>query len=513
MQVRQTFLFVGVLAGLSTAALRAQPAPIAVSFDFANGAQGWSAFFADHPPGVDQAWGFTAEIRPLPAELGVAASGFMISGNNHSDDLAMALKRRLGPADGIEAGRTYWVELELEFASNAPSGAPGVGGSPGDGVYLKAGASASEPKTALDGDDNHLRPTVNVGFQSVGGPAASVVGVIANGRDATAPARYVTLRRTHRHRFPVQAADDGSLWLLVLTDSAFEGPTTLYYQRIQAVLTPIEPVDGTLVNLSTRANVQSGEAVVLAGFVVQGENRGTYLIRGVGPTLAEHGVDSALSDPLLTLRDRHGAAIATNDDWGTAADPDLLRRTAAAVGAFPLREGSLDAALRVELEPGLYSALLDGKGRSGVGLVEIYEVDGETSAPRLINLSTRAQLGAGENAVFAGFYVRGPNPERILIRAVGPTLQDHGIQRPATDPVLTLYANGSTIAVNDSWEQINAGAEIASAAARSGAFPLRTNSRDAALLVTLTPGLYSIQVEEGSPVRDGIVLVEVYRVP
>src|SRR5690606_2523779 len=108
-------------------------------------------------------------------------------------------------------------------------------------------------------EENHLRPSVNVGFQSQGGPAATVVGVIANGRDATDPAQFVALTRGHRHGFPVRADAGGRLWLLVMTDSAFEGPTTLHYLRIRATLTPVELGGGAgLINLSTRGRVYPG---------------------------------------------------------------------------------------------------------------------------------------------------------------------------------------------------------------------------------------------------------------
>ncbi|MGH8018957.1 MAG: hypothetical protein ACREIA_11805 [Opitutaceae bacterium] len=508
------FLILAIAAGPGPA-FAAVASSVVIEDDFSTGSHGWTAFFLDHPEGVEDEWEMHAGLRELPQELARPGTGFMITGNNHSDDLGMALEKRLSPDDGLVPGQTYWVDFEIDFASNAPSGAFGVGGSPGDSVYLKAGASATEPGGVLDPEDGHIRPTINVGFQSVGGPAASSAGVIANGRDAAEPAQFVALSRVHRHRFPVRAGAAGQLWLLVMTDSAFEGPTTLYYLRIRASLTPVDIGDGSgIVNLSSRARVHPGDGALIAGFVVQGEGPGSCVVRVVGPSLADHGIADPLGDPRLRLFHASDVLLMENDDWPAFPALEALRAAMAGAGAFPLRENSSDAAVVAELGAGIYTAVASGGDDiPGTGLIEIYAVPAEDRAGRLVNLSTRANIGETAGNIITGLVIGGPHPERVLLRAAGPALAAHGVANPAVDPVLTLYSGETVIATNQAWEKINAGEEIAAAAAEAGAFLFAEGSRDAALLVALAPGSYTLVVEEAEITPARTALVEVYSVP
>jgi hypothetical protein len=233
-------LSVSLLVMAAFVTSRAQSSPVLTSFDFRNGAQGWQAGFADYPPAYNQndLYQLRAEMRSLPLELGVAGSGFYIQGSNHSDDLFMFLKRRLGPSEGIVAGQKYQLRFTIIFASNAQSMCGGVGGPPGEGVTLKAGGSPVEPLAV--GDAFGLRMNVDKGNQAVGGPAASVTGNIANGLPCQPNTRpYVTIQREHLHTFEVTANESGELWLLVGTDSGFEALTALYYQRIDVQLIPV----------------------------------------------------------------------------------------------------------------------------------------------------------------------------------------------------------------------------------------------------------------------------------
>jgi hypothetical protein len=151
----------------------------------------------------------------------------------------MFMKRRLTSADGIVAGQRYQIRYTITFASNAQSGCGGIGGAPGESVVLKAGATSNEPLSILN-SNGYRRMNVNIGNQINGGSAASVVSNIANGQPCdTRSRRYVTLQRTHQHTTEVTATSNGSLWLLVGTDSGFEGLTTLYYQRIEVQLIPV----------------------------------------------------------------------------------------------------------------------------------------------------------------------------------------------------------------------------------------------------------------------------------
>lgn len=130
---------------------------------------------------------------------------------------------------------------------------------------------------------------------------------------------------------------------------------------------------GKMVNIATRGAVGTGDSIMIAGFVVQEGSR-RVLIRGVGPTLGGFGVTGTLADPVIELKNTAGVTVATNDNWNSATNAAAIRTTAAATGAFALAEGSTDAALLVDLEPGAYTVLLSGKNNTtGVAIVEVYE--------------------------------------------------------------------------------------------------------------------------------------------
>lgn len=262
-----------------------------------------------------------------------------------------------------------------------------------------------------------------------------------------------------------------------------------------------------LANISTRALVGSGAEAMFAGFVVTGASPKPVLIRAVGPTLAGFGVSGTLADPQLTLR-RGDEILATNNDWTGA---EIVTATSR-VGGFPLVEGTKDAVILTVLDPGSYTAQVSGAGDStGVAIVEVYDAsEGPMSAEttKLINIATRGRVGGGDQAMIAGLVVRGNAPKQVLIRAIGPTLANYGLAGALSDPELVLRQGDTTIATNDNWA---GDAAIASATAARGAFALDSNSRDAALLITLAPGNYTVQVR-GVGDTTGLALVEVYEV-
>ena len=218
--------------------LPAQPrAPrwVQIVDDFTRGSGGWLAEFSDYDfsqGGMER----MAEVRPLPAETGREGQAYFLQGVNRSDDLFMFLKKPLTAADGITPEATYDVAFLVEFASQDPTGCFGVGGSPGDAVYLKVGASPIEPVPVLGSEG--LRLNLDKGQQSQSGQDATVTGTIANGLPCEPEnQRFTLVERRSRHTNPVQAAGNGELWIFVGTDSAFEGLTQLYYARIVVLLT------------------------------------------------------------------------------------------------------------------------------------------------------------------------------------------------------------------------------------------------------------------------------------
>jgi len=245
---KRLLLVVGIVVGVGLiiyAVLTAISPSIRLEFDFRHGAQGWEAGFAEYSPEMEDMM-LEAGLKPLPSELGINGTGYYLKGMNRSDDLFMFLKRRLGPEDGVVPGQKYRLRFTIIFASNAPSGAVGIGGSLGEAVLLKAGGSPVEPEVYLDPDANYYVIDVDKGLgnDEKGGAAASVVGNIANGLSAEEVdlenPPYVSLTRQHTHEYTVTANPDGELWLVVGTDSGFEGLTGIYYQNITVTLTPVK---------------------------------------------------------------------------------------------------------------------------------------------------------------------------------------------------------------------------------------------------------------------------------
>lgn len=201
-----------------------------LDFDFSDGSQGWVAEFSDYPPSDASFYELASGYRGLPAPLNTR-SGLFISGNNHSDDLFMYLKRRVS---GFEPNTNYQVSFVVEFATDVPTGCGGVGGSPGESVFVKAGASNVEPTSVVD-QLGWLRMNIDKGNQSQSGVNAVVIGNVANSTLCEQNIRRYEIKQL-RSPLPVLVPTDGagSAWLLVGTDSGFEAVTTLYYTRITA---------------------------------------------------------------------------------------------------------------------------------------------------------------------------------------------------------------------------------------------------------------------------------------
>ncbi|MDE0368773.1 MAG: PEP-CTERM sorting domain-containing protein [bacterium] len=214
-----------------------KPAPEVVEFDFsfAIDADGWVVGFADLPENYDQSiYELDSGHRALPD--GLDGSGIYLQGHNRSDDLFMYLKRRV---EGLVSGASYTVFAAVDLATDAPLDSIGIGGSPGQSVYVKAGASTTEPDAAPD-STGHLRMDIDKGNQSRGGTQMSVLGVVGHPDIVGDEFRVKTLDSMDG-RVVVEADEEGRAWLIVGTDSGFEGLTRLYYDRISFTLTPVEP--------------------------------------------------------------------------------------------------------------------------------------------------------------------------------------------------------------------------------------------------------------------------------
>ena len=171
--------------------------------------------------------------RTLPD--GLEGSGIYVQGHNRSDDLFMFLKKQVG---GLRPNAAYVVSVSLSLATNVPTATFGIGGSPGESVFVKAGASTVEPLTEED-RNRHLRMNIDKGNQANGGEDMVVLGNVAHGEVVNREYRIKTLDNVD---LPLSVSTDGEgrVWLIVGTDSGFEGLSAFYYSRISYTLSIVE---------------------------------------------------------------------------------------------------------------------------------------------------------------------------------------------------------------------------------------------------------------------------------
>lgn len=276
----------------------------------------------------------------------------------------------------------------------------------------------------------------------------------------------------------------------------------------------VTPAVTLLTNISTRGQVGTGDNVLIAGFVLGGsaDTAKRVLIRAAGPALAAQNVSNPLNRPIITLR-QGSTLLASNQGWGTTAANGASDIFAAGntVGAFPFPDGSNDSALLASLKPGVYNATVSGVGGStGISLVEVYDADVTNPVHHPVNVSTRGLVGTGENVLIAGVAVSGTTPQKFLIRAVGPGLSSvSNLGGLLADPQFHLYHGPTVLTQVTDWTN---DAEMQTAVTQTGAFPLPAGSNDAAAIVTLDPGNYTVIVS-GRSGDSGIALVEVYQLP
>jgi hypothetical protein len=243
--------------------------------------------------------------------------------------------------------------------------------------------------------------------------------------------------------------------------------------------------------------------VLIGGFIIQGSERATVILRAIGFSLAASGFTNALSDPTITVYDSNQHEVATNDDWA------FTGATAETISSYHLDPpNSRESALYLTLDPGAYTAIVKSytdsqtPPTSGVGLFELYDL--HTTGGRAGNVSTRGQVLGGDNLLIGGFIVGGAESKTVAARAIGPSLGSAGVPNPLLNPSLELRnGNGDLVQSNDDWQD----GTDADTIADTGLAP--TDPKEAALLATLNPGNYTALVS-GVNGATGIGLVEVY---
>ena len=270
----------------------------------------------------------------------------------------------------------------------------------------------------------------------------------------------------------------------------------------------------SLGNISTRSFVQTGEHVMIGGFIVQGTGPKRVIIRAIGPELTQYGITDALANPRLELHNGTGALIATNDDWQTTIIGGIITSNQVSdiqnSGHAPT--AASESAIIADLQPGNYTAIVRGvNNTAGVALVEVYDLSPGASSS-LGNISTRSFVQTGEHVMIGGFIVQGTGPKRVIIRAIGPELTQYGITDALANPRLELHnGTGALIATNDDWQTTILGGIITSNQVsdiqNSGHAP--TAASESAIIADLQPGNYTAIVR-GVNNTAGVALVEVY---
>ena len=278
--------------------------------------------------------------------------------------------------------------------------------------------------------------------------------------------------------------------------------------------TPSATPASRLGNISTRALVQTGDNVMIGGFIVQGTEPKRIIIRAIGPELTQYGVSDVLADPTLELHDGTGALIASNDNWqhtiiGGIITSDQVRDIRNS-GHAPT--DGRESAIIAELPAGNYTAIVRGVNNTmGVALAEVYDLGTESNS-LLANVSTRALVQIGDDVMIGGFIIHGTESKRVILRAIGPELSQYGVPNVLPDPTLELHdGTGALIASNDDWQHTIIGGIITSDQVReiqsSGYAP--RDPRESAIIAELPPGNYTGIVRDKNIII-GIALVEVY---
>jgi hypothetical protein len=263
--------------------------------------------------------------------------------------------------------------------------------------------------------------------------------------------------------------------------------------------TPTTPTPETVLgNLSTRLHVDTGDNVLIGGFIVGGAEPKKLIVRALGPSLSNLGVTTPLANPTLELHGPSGI-IASNDDWVSSPDKQAI------IDSTVAPTNDLESAIVATLPANntAYTAIVRGvNGSTGIGVVEVYDISSQVEA-KMVNIATRGFVDTGDNVLFGGMIVVGPNSRKVIIRAIGPSLP---VQNRLWDPTLELRdAQGALIEANDNWQD-----SPNKQAILDSTIP-PTNPYESAIVATL-PGNNATYtaVVRGTNGTTGIAVVEVY---
>lgn len=291
-------------------------------------------------------------------------------------------------------------------------------------------------------------------------------------------------------RFDLEVPNRSAVRFVTATATNANGGTSEFAAPVQLFPT------GKVQNLSTRLRVETGERVLIGGFIVDGVEPKKVILRAIGPSLRSSQLQDVLEDPTLQLFSGQ-TLVAENDNWREGDQAEIV-----ASGVPPTNDA--ESAIVRTLAPGAYTAIVRGKNNTtGVGLVEAFDLNPEANS-RLANISTRGFVSTGNNVMIAGF-ILSPGNSKVVVRALGPTLEARGVSDVLQDPDLTIFdENGNQIDQNNSWKQEQQ-KELDELQLGPG------NENEAAIVTTLPGGQYTAIVRGRENTR-GVGLVEVYNI-
>jgi hypothetical protein len=262
-----------------------------------------------------------------------------------------------------------------------------------------------------------------------------------------------------------------------------------------ATPTPI-PNPTTLANISTRLRVETGDNVLIGGFIVTGTQSKKVMIRAIGPSLP---FADDLADPILELHDSSGALLDSNDNWVDSPNKQAIIDSTIA----PTNDLESVIVATLPANSSGYTAIVRGVNNgTGIGVVEAYDLD-RTVDSKLANISTRGLVQTGDDVLIAGTIVVGQTPQKVIVEALGPSLSVPG---NLADPILELRdVNGALIDMNDNWiDSPNKQAIIDSTIPPSNDF-------ESAIVATLpAAGAQYTAIVRGVNNATGVAVVEVF---
>ena len=298
---------------------------------------------------------------------------------------------------------------------------------------------------------------------------------------------------------PYKESADGTTWK--------DAPSFFGAMSFQ-INSPAAAAKNSLLNISTRLQVGTGDNVLIGGFILTGTGNKTVILRAIGPSLTGI-VPGAMANPTLELRNAAGTLIGQNDNWKTTQMGGVITSDQVAAiqasGVQPTNDA--ESALIATLPVGNYTAVLRGANNStGIAVVEGYDLDQPTG--KIGNISTRGFVQAGDGAMIGGFII-GNQTTKVVVRAIGPSLAAFSVPTPLANPTLELRdMNGALVDSNNNWKvRDNDGSSQQATIEATGLAP--TNDLESAIVATVPPGNYT-GIVRGVNNGTGNAVVEAY---